>query len=422
MHVHLLTLGSRGDVQPYLALGAALKDRGHDVTVTTGLGFDAMIEAQGLASAPIDFDVRAMLEEPDIQEALRSFRGKLAAWRNRKGDFIGQMRETAHRVRETRADAIVYHPKMAGAPYLGAELGIPAICSYLIPGFTSTGDHPFPLLPIPDLGRFANRLSHRAIHGLTDRMLGPLMKAWWREDGGDPSVGPFSSYDGFDPAGRPPLRLHAYSAHLMPRPSDWPARDTITGFWWLPGEPGWQPPAALKAFLDAGPPPVYAGFGSMPTDDAAATTRIVLEALERSGNRGVLATAWGGLAATDLPETVFMLDMAPHGWLFPRCAAVVHHGGAGTTHEGLRAGRSSVICPVSVDQPFWGRRVHALGAGPKPIPQKALSAERLAAALAETRDPAMRTRAEVLGEEIRAEGGAAEAARLIEDWVGARRG
>ncbi|MFA9443509.1 MAG: glycosyltransferase, partial [Hyphomicrobium sp.] len=160
------------------------------------------------------------------------------------------------------------------------------------------------------------------------------------------------------------------------------------------------------------------GFGSMPAEDTKKQTQIVIDALRKSCQRGLLATGWGGLAEVANSDAIHVLDAAPHDWLFPRCAAVVHHGGAGTTHEGLRWGRPMIICPLAVDQPYWGRRVMEIGAGPKPIPQKHLNREDLTAALEAVKDPVMIARAEKLGVAMRAEGGAEEAARVVETAVG----
>ena len=198
----------------------------------------------------------------------------------------------------------------------------------------------------------------------------------------------------------------------MPPPPDWGERERVTGYWFTAPEENWQPPEALARFVAAGPPPVYFGFGSMPAQDAGRMTRSVLDAL--AGRRGLLATGWGGLEAGPRSEAVLVIEAAPHSWLFPRCAAVVHHGGAGTTHEALRWGRPQVICPVFGDQPFWGRRIQALGPGPAPLPQRRLTAAALAAALSVAADPAVLARAEALGAELRAEPGTAAAADLLE--------
>jgi sterol 3beta-glucosyltransferase len=158
------------------------------------------------------------------------------------------------------------------------------------------------------------------------------------------------------------------------------------------------------------------GFGSMAGPDAPRLTAVVAEALARAGQRGVLATGWGGLSAGNSPDRdhVFVLREAPHSWLFPRVAAVVHHGGAGTTHEGLRWGRPTLACPVFGDQPFWGRRVAALGAGPRSIPQRSITTEVLADAIRGlATDPRMRERARTLGESIRSERGVTVAVDAI---------
>ncbi|MEJ8573050.1 glycosyltransferase [Microbaculum marinum] len=416
MHVHLLTLGSRGDVQPYVALGATLLARGHKVTVTTGRGFDELIEDSGLVSAPISMDVRSMLGEPVVREALDSLSGKVRAFRAMKAETLRQIDETCDRIVETDADVLVFHQKMGVAPTVAAKLGVPAVASFLLPGMVATSAFPFPLIPAASLGAIGNRLSHRLIGSLIDLSYTPLLRRWHRHRYGD-TDGLLQPFDGYDPAGRPPLRLHAFSRHIVPRPEDWDRRDKVTGYWFEAAKASWASPAGLERFLGSGPPPVYVGFGSMPSADSSRLTGIVVEALQRAGMRGLLATNWGSLESTSTPDTVHIIETAPHSWLFPRCAAVVHHGGAGTTHEGLRWGRPTVVCPVGVDQPFWGRRVAKLGVGPQPIPLKKLTPDSLAVALRQTKDRKMDERAARLGEEIRTEGGTEVAADLVEAWI-----
>ena len=175
--------------------------------------------------------------------------------------------------------------------------------------------------------------------------------------------------------------LGAYSPSIIPHPADWPKSIHITGYFFMDQQTDWQPSPDLKAFLEAGQPPVYIGFGSMAGRNPEQLASLTLEALAKSGQRGLLLTGWGGLRTNNVPDNVFVLDSAPHSWLFPRMAAVVHHGGAGTTAEGLRAGVPNVIVPFVFDQPFWGARVRALGLGPDPIPHKYLTADRLASAI-----------------------------------------
>jgi sterol 3beta-glucosyltransferase len=212
--------------------------------------------------------------------------------------------------------------------------------------------------------------------------------------------------------------LYAYSEAVVPRPADWGEHVAVTGYWFLDAPAGWPPPPGLLKFLADGPPPVYVGFGSMFMAGGAPMTTVVVKALELSGQRGVIATGWGGLTAEIGPDHVYFLEAVPHDWLFPRVAAVVHHGGAGTTGAGLRAGRPTVVCPLVGDQPFWGRRVAELGVGSAPLPRAKLTAERLAEAIsAAVTDAKMQERAADLGERIRAEDGVARAVALIHQHV-----
>lgn len=208
--------------------------------------------------------------------------------------------------------------------------------------------------------------------------------------------------------------LYAYSERLLSRPADWPASAQITGAWFLDEADDWEPPTALQAFLEAGPAPVYVGFGSMGAAHAEARAATVLESLQKAGERAVLAAGWGGLKATELPTSVFMLEAAPHDWLFPRMKAVVHHGGAGSTMAGLRAGKPTVICPFLGDQPFWGHVVQRAGVGPAPVFQKSLSAEGLGRAIRAALEPGIVRQAMAMGERIRAENGVERAVCIIE--------
>jgi sterol 3beta-glucosyltransferase len=171
----------------------------------------------------------------------------------------------------------------------------------------------------------------------------------------------------------------------------------------------------LLDFLQAGKPPVYIGFGSMSSRDPERVTDIVLNALRITQQRGVILTGWKGLSGRDLPDHVLRLDFVPHEWLFPQMAAVVHHGGAGTTAAALRAGVPQVIVPFGVDQNLWAHQAHKIGVASRPIPRRRLTAERLAAAIAQSsNDPAMRQRASAISQHIQAEDGIARTVEMIE--------
>jgi UDP:flavonoid glycosyltransferase YjiC (YdhE family) len=202
---------------------------------------------------------------------------------------------------------------------------------------------------------------------------------------------------------------------VVPRPPEWSDRVHVTGYWFLDEASGFEPPEALAEFLEEGPKPVYVGFGSMTLVDPEATRALVLEALARAGQRAIVAIGRGAPQGARLSRTVLALDAAPHDWLFPRVAAVAHHGGAGTTAAGLRAGAPTVVLPLVGDQFFWGERVRALGAGPAPLPFARLSADGLAAAIRKAaEDDRIRERAAELGRRIRGEDGVARAVKALE--------
>jgi sterol 3beta-glucosyltransferase len=209
--------------------------------------------------------------------------------------------------------------------------------------------------------------------------------------------------------------LYGYSPAVLPRPADWDESTHVTGYWFLNPEGAWTPPPALVEFLQAGPPPVYVGFGSMSHREPEETAQLVLQALAQTHQRAILLSGWSGLQGLEAPDSVFTIDAIPHAWLFPRVAAVVHHGGAGTTAAGLRAGVPSVVIPFFGDQTFWGQRIAQLGVGPAPIPRQKLTVERLAQAIGQAaNDREMRQHASSLGSTIRAEDGIARAVAIMQ--------
>jgi UDP:flavonoid glycosyltransferase YjiC (YdhE family) len=204
---------------------------------------------------------------------------------------------------------------------------------------------------------------------------------------------------------------------VVPRPDDWPADVRVSGYWWPARPADWQPPADLVDFLQAGPAPVFVGFGSMASQPGARLAETVAGAVRRAGVRAVVQAGWAGLTA--LGDDVLAVGDVPHDWLFPQLAAVVHHAGAGTMAAGLRAGVPAVAVPVLLDQPFWAARLQRLGVAPVPLPQRDLSAGALAAAIRACLDePGYRGRAAELAGRINAEDGAADVVAAVGELAG----
>jgi len=414
MKITIIAPGSRGDVQPYVALGKGLKDAGHSAQILTTYDFHELVTTYGL-------DFVGMGGQ--MQDVARQMEGIL-----KQGDFLkilksmGQAaQELVNRASQSGLEASQDSSRLIAGPgglfvglALSEKLGIPFIPAFYFP-FTPTRSFPNTLVPLPlkNLPGWANRLSHylaqqmlwqnyRAADTKARReILGLPPASWW---------GPFASLNQ-----QQQTVLYGYSPLVLPPPADWGPAVHVTGYWFLDPPAGWEPPTDLVDFLDAGSPPVYVGFGSMTNSKAEDTTRLVVDALARTGQRGVLSAGWGGLSQKDLPDTVRMIGSIPFSWLFPRMAAIVHHGGAGTTSAGLSAGIPSIVTPFMGDQPFWGRRVFELGVGPRPIPLQRLTAGHLAHAIQTAlTDTAMREQAARLGERIRKENGVARAVEVIE--------
>jgi sterol 3beta-glucosyltransferase len=412
--ITIVASGSRGDVQPYLALGKGLKDAGYTVRLLASENFELLATEAGLEFASTGVSVEQIMQNEEWRAVIEG------------GNFIailGKMQSEMKR--HAASSARLLPPLLQGSDLIVAGMAtlglhgiadfykIPVIGAHVFP-FTPTAEFSTPLvpkLPFRALNRLSYHLTHqmfwqssKAVDTETRKIVGLPKASFW---------GPFAELER-----RHTPMLYGYSRHVLPRPRDWAEHHYVTGYWFLNAPKGWAPPTDLVDFLNAGAPPVYIGFGSMGSRNPQEAGRIALEALSRSGQRGVLAAGWGGLQAKDVPDTVHVISSLPHSWLFPRMAAVVHHGGAGTTAAGMRAGVPSIIVPFMGDQPFWGERVRTLGVGPAPIPRKQLTADNLAQAITTAvSHQEMRQRASALAENIALEDGISHAVRLIEQHM-----
>lgn len=418
MHALIMSFGTRGDIQPYAALAGALARAGHDVTLAVPEGFADLVPQDGPGTVthhPAGSRMLRLLQDvmPELsgpRDALRTLGIMTSAMREQNAECWAA-------AQVARPDVVVHHPKTLAGPHIAEALGVPGVLSLPLPFYTPTRAHPMPFFGGASFGGPGNRASY-ALNRMSGMMYGGMINDFRREIGlgragrlADPLR---------DPDGSPVHTIYPYSGHVVPVPADYPPSAHVTGYWFL-DDVRQEPSAELVDFLAAGEPPVYVGFGSMGFGKGADERRhAVLAALEAHGLRGIVATGWGGItpggAGTD---DVLVIDSAPHDWLLPRVAAVVHHGGAGSTAAGLRAGRPTLVVPFLGDQPFWGARVHAIGAGPAPLPARRLHrdlTDRLGDLVGTT---SYADRAAALGALIRAEDGLGAGVRVLEQITAA---
>ncbi|MCU0566012.1 MAG: glycosyltransferase [Oculatellaceae cyanobacterium Prado106] len=414
MKITLLTYGSRGDVQPYIALGLGLKAAGHQVRIATARLYESFVKGYGLDFAPLAGNPQATLSSPDWIDFAEHGRHRLFHVRQGAQILLGDVLED-HLQDSWQAcqgtDAIISMPLVPSGFHIAEKLGVPFFPAWTCP-FTPTPAFPHGHLtvqaPFPFTG-MVNRLSHHLAAKEFQSVIGAPIHRWRTQTLKLPAI---------------PTRnihhlptLYGYSPSLLPKPQDWGDWLHVTGYWFLDDSLNWQPSQALLDFLDSGSAPVYIGFGSLPESDPARTSQLIVDAVQQAGQRAIVETGWGSLGDIDLPPQIFKMQPqdAPHRWLFPRMAGLIHHGGMGTLSSGLRAGKpTTVIYAPITDYYLWGSRIAELNIGTAPLPKKGLAAEQLAQAIRTlVTDTALQSRAAAFGEKMRAENGVANAVRAF---------
>lgn len=412
-------MGTRGDVQPLVALGKGLKSAGNSITVATHEEFEPLVRETGLGF----YQLRGLDPKKSVHEitgkAPRHFLGQsqIVQMAQMARLILNTIPEIGESCREACQGADLCIANLippAVPPSVCEKLGIPCMFAMLQP-VDPTGEFPNMFVSARSLGKTGNYLTYRGLGLVVWEMIKSPVNRWRKQY---LCLPPLKGKDFLEVFNGSMPRLYGFSPTVIPKPREWSDSAVITGYWFLDQASGWQPPEELTEFLQSGPPPVSIGFGSMVAHDNSKIAEICIEALSRARQRGIFLTGWGGLPEMDLPDSFMAVESVPHEWLFSCVSAVVHHGGAGTTAAGLRAGIPAVTVPFLADQSFWGKRIHDLGVGPKPIPRRKLTAERLSAAVTEAvTNPGLRRRAVELGMKIRTEDGVNNAVGMIHRFM-----
>lgn len=413
MNIVIVSVGTRGDVQPLLGLGSALQRLGHKVRFATNLNFRSMVETCGVEFVPIAPSSFEYSQTPAGLRYQAKGSNPISYFNSIFDMWEGTLDEVFRKawLACQGADAVLGSTLVLGGGFdIARKLGIPFVLTSLFPVIPTSSFPSYFVPPGLNLGKRLNALSHHAIGALFWSHIRRTVIRWRRETLGDHrKAGP--SYSDA-------LCLMGYSRHLVPKPPDWPKNCQVTGFWYADPRQGYEAPSELRHFLEHGPTPICIGFGSVVHERSSYYTDLVVKALRWTGQRCILLTGWGGLQKKELPANIYVTDAVPHDWLFSRVSMVVHAGGAGTTGAVARAGLPSVVVPFTGDQFFWGERVFQFGASARPIRATSLCAQQLAAALVElTESRRIRERARELGELVRAEKGVERAVEILDSEV-----
>lgn len=421
--ITILTVGSRGDVQPYCALALGLQQAGFRVKIAANRNFEAFITDLGIEFAPIAGNYKDLLNSPEGQKLLSGQSNNLIS----DALLLEQLHDALQA--SQGANLLIFAPLALWGYHIAEKIDVPCFLAAYCP---LSPTQSFPVLkfdrvttnPLLGLLNYGSYLLLEFLMGLQGQQVINQFRTSALGLPALPWLG--ARYRPTPPSQLHPLPiLYGFSPTLVPKPRDWPEHEQITGAWFLDQAQSYEPPAALIEFLQAEPPPVCIGFGSMVVEQTKHLRRLVLQALEQAGQRGILVAGWANLEDPEdapLPaqaERLFVIETVPYDWLFPKVAAVVHHCGSGTTSLVCRAGVPSVGVPFFADQPAWAQRLADLGVGSEPIPFKQLTAERLASAIRRVvGDRDMGRRAAELGQRIRAEDGVANAVQLIRQKLG----
>ncbi|XP_022844125.1 sterol 3-beta-glucosyltransferase UGT80A2-like isoform X3 [Olea europaea var. sylvestris] len=390
------------------------KDYGHRVRLATHSNFKEFVLTAGLEFYPLGGDPKVLAEYMVKNKGfLPSGPSEIPVQRSQMKEIIYSLLPACKEPDldsgiPFKADAIIANPPAYGHTHVAEALNIPIHIFFTMP-WTPTSEFPHPLSRVKQPAGY--RLSYQIVDsliwlGIRD-MINDVRKKKLK-------LRPVTYLSGSQASELDIPHGYIWSPHLVPKPKDWGPKVDVVGFCFLDLATNYEPPESLVNWLQAGPKPIYVGFGSLPVQEPEKMTQIIVEALEITEQRGIINKGWGGLGTLAEPkDSIYLLDNCPHDWLFLQCAAVVHHGGAGTTAAGLKAACPTTIVPFFGDQPFWGDRVHARGVGPPPIPVDEFSLPKLVDAIKFMLDPKVKERAVELAKAMENEDGVAGAAKAF---------
>jgi sterol 3beta-glucosyltransferase len=421
MKIAITTLGTRGDLQPYIALGIGLKAAGHEVLIVSAKNEAAFVQHYGLDFFPLDVDIQKIMEGDDVKgmakgnNPFKFIVSHIKGSKKMKQTLVATQKEIWTACQD--ADAIIFHPGMPIGFFIAKQLGKVSILANPFP-MVGTSLYPSILFyTMPRLGKAFNVFTHFILQKLFWSLSKSAIKEFWDANVKTKMNFSISPIQQQIESGMPVL--NGYSELLFSHSDKWGNNIHTTGSWLVEIEADFIPPNDLVQFIEKAEPPIYIGFGSMKdVESFNITFKMIADALAITKQRAVVALGWSKLNYGEaIPENIFLIESIPHSWLFPKMKILIHHGGAGTTAAGLTAGKPTIIIPHNADQPAWGLRVYELGVGAIPIKKTKLTAEKLASAISFALQPSIIANAEKLGVELRKESGVEKAVDVINNYL-----
>jgi len=416
MKISILTLGTRGDVQPFIALALGLKNKGYSVIICAPKSFKKLIEDYRIEFYPISSDYNELLNSPEGKTLLKYYPFSLIF--NFKKVILPFIYKGFDEYLDYSKDSdlIIYHPKVLVAPDIAEKYDIPCIIAGTVPMLSRTGEFLNPALKAYiNTPKWFNRLSY-SINSLLQLPFRGVVNNWRKSRLGLPGRKSFKDITKIK--GRTIPIMYSCSKYVVEIPKDWNDTTEMTGYWFLDKTSEYQPHRTLEDFLNNPSPPVCFTFSSLPIKNPKKLIEIVAMALKDTGQRGIIVSGFTDLKVNNIPENILLTGPIPYSRLFPRVKIIVHHGGAGTTAEAIRAKRPMIITPYNVDQPFWAKRCFKSGVSTKPIPFRKLNSRNLAVAINQIMEnKSYSQKAEELGKKISSENGVESAIKFIEKMI-----